>query len=181
VQIGKRIRQLRLQAGLTQEELANRADLTKGFISQVENDATSPSIATLGDIVSALGTDLARFFQPSVEAEKKVVFGKHDCVVSGESEGGFRLTFLIPRAHLHQMEPVMVTLAPGGCTEASGGHAGAEFGYVLAGEVELRLGASAYAVRREECFYYLADAEHQLVNNGKRQAQILWVSCPPTF
>lgn len=181
MEIGKRIRQLRLQAGLTQEELANRADLTKGFISQVENDATSPSIATLGDIVEALGTDLARFFQSSPTAEKKVVFGKDDCVVSGESEGGFELTFLIPRAHLHEMEPVLVTLEPGGCTEPSDGHEGAEFGYLLGGQVELRLGAASYRVRKEECFYYLANTEHQLVNTGKRPAQILWVSCPPTF
>lgn len=181
MEIGKKIRQLRLQAGLTQEELANRADLTKGFISQVENDATSPSIATLGDIVAALGTTLGRFFQGSRDAPEKVVFGKADWVVSGESEEGFELTFLIPQAHRNELEPVLVTLEPGGSTEAAGGHEGAEFGYVLCGQVELRLAAASHRVRKDECFYYTADVEHQIVNTGKRRAQILWVSCPPTF
>ena len=54
--IGKKIRELRIQIGLTQEELADRAELSKGFISQVERNLTSPSIATLTDILQCLGT-----------------------------------------------------------------------------------------------------------------------------
>ncbi len=181
MEIGKRIRQLRLQAGLTQEELANRTDLTKGFISQVESDTTSPSIATLEDLVRALGTTLAEFFQDPPDRARKTVFGKEDWVVSGESEEGFELTFLIPEAHLHEMEPVLVTLEPGGSTAATGAHEGEEFGYVLSGQVELRVGEGAHRVRKDECFYYPADAEHRIVNTGKTRAQILWVSCPPSF
>jgi len=50
---------------LTQEELASRADLTKGYISQLENDATSPSIATLKDIVDVFGITMQEFFAES--------------------------------------------------------------------------------------------------------------------
>ena len=46
-QIGEKIKRLRLQRGLTQEELADRCELSKGFISLVERNLTSPSIATL--------------------------------------------------------------------------------------------------------------------------------------
>ena len=53
--IGEKIKNLRLSCELTQEELADRCELTKGYISQLENDLTSPSIATLIDILSALG------------------------------------------------------------------------------------------------------------------------------
>jgi transcriptional regulator with XRE-family HTH domain len=181
VGIGKRVRQLRLQSGLTQEELANRADLTKGFISQVENDGTSPSIATLEDIVRALGTTLAKFFQGAPETARQVVFGRDAWVVSGESVAGFELVFPIPEAHRNGMEPVLVTLEPGGRTACTGAHEGEEFGYVLAGQVDLRLGSASHRVRKDEFFYYTADAEHQIVNAGKRQARILWVSCPPSF
>ena len=58
MEIGKKIRELRMRKGLTQEELANRSELSKGFISQLENDVTSPSIATLVDVLTCLGTDL---------------------------------------------------------------------------------------------------------------------------
>ena len=63
--IGDRIRRLRLQRGLTQEELADRCELSKGFISLLERDLTSPSIATLVDILESLGTDLKTFFSES--------------------------------------------------------------------------------------------------------------------
>jgi transcriptional regulator with XRE-family HTH domain len=72
--LGDKIKELRLQCDLTQEELANRCELTKGYISQLENDLTSPSIATLIDILSALGTTLKDFF--SEEEEKKIVYYK---------------------------------------------------------------------------------------------------------
>ena len=53
--IGARIRQLRNKNNLTLEELASRCELTKGFLSQLERNLTSPSISTLEDIVEALG------------------------------------------------------------------------------------------------------------------------------
>ena len=63
--IGQKIRQLRTQNNLTLEELASRSELTKGFLSQVERNLTSPSVSTLEDILEALGTDLASFFKDS--------------------------------------------------------------------------------------------------------------------
>ena len=60
--IGNKIKELRIAKGLTQEELADRAELSKGFISQVERELTSPSIATLIDILQCLGTTLNDFF-----------------------------------------------------------------------------------------------------------------------
>lgn len=180
MEIGKRLRRLRLQAGLTQEELANRADLTKGFISQLENDATSPSIATLKDILDALGATLEDFFK-GASGERKVVFGREDRVVSGESEGGFTLTFLIPQAHRHEMEPVLVSLEPGKSEEPTAGHEGEEFGYVLEGQVTLKLGDRVFKVKRGECFYFPASETHWIANHGKRKATVLWVTCPPTF
>ena len=71
MEIGNKIKQLRLQCDLTQEELANRCELTKGYISQLENELTSPSIATLCDILSALGTNLKDFFGDEVEKIRK--------------------------------------------------------------------------------------------------------------
>ena len=60
--IGLKLKELRILKGLTQEELADRAELSKGFISQIERNLTSPSIATLIDILQSLGTTTAHFF-----------------------------------------------------------------------------------------------------------------------
>ena len=60
--IGSKLKEIRTLKGLTQEELADRAELSKGFISQLERNLTSPSIATLTDILQCLGTTLGEFF-----------------------------------------------------------------------------------------------------------------------
>ena len=76
MEIGEKIRRLRIEKQLTQEELANRCELSKGFISQVENDLTSPSIATLMDILEILGTNLKEFF--SETSEERITFTNED-------------------------------------------------------------------------------------------------------
>ena len=82
--IGHKIKQLRIQKGLTLEELASRSELTKGFLSQMERNLTSPSIATLNDIVEALGSSLSEFFRE--DKEEQIVFHKKDfCVDEREN------------------------------------------------------------------------------------------------
>ena len=79
MEIGQKIKRLRIQKGLTLEELASRSELTKGFLSQLERDLTSPSIATLNDIVEALGSSLSEFFKD--EKQEQLVFRKKDFFV----------------------------------------------------------------------------------------------------
>ena len=84
MEIGKKIKFLRQQNNLTQEELGDRCELSKGFISQLENDMTSPSITTLTYILDALGTNLSEFF--SEEQEEQVVYGTEDYAVKVDDE-----------------------------------------------------------------------------------------------
>ena len=82
--IGNKIKELRIERNLTQEELANRAELSKGFISQLERNLTSPSIATLIDILQCLGTNLTEFF--AEESDEQIVFRKDDFFVKKDTE-----------------------------------------------------------------------------------------------
>ena len=61
--IGIKVKNLRNKVGLTQQELADRAELTKGFISQLERGQVSPSIVTLLDLIECLGTNPSDFFK----------------------------------------------------------------------------------------------------------------------
>ena len=94
--IGNKIKQLRILKELTQEELAFRCDLTKGFISKVERNLTSPSIATLMDILEVLGTDLKTFFDDAVD--DKIVYGKEDIYVSFNEHLKITTHWLIPNS-----------------------------------------------------------------------------------
>ena len=175
MELGGKIRQLRNQKGLTQEELADRCELTKGYISQLENDLNSPSIATLADILSALGSNLSEFFRE--EAEEKVVFSKEE--FSEKDSDGVLWKWLIPNAQKNMMEPVLVELSEGVSTSGDIPHEGEEFGYVLKGEITIVLGHEQYRARAGEAFYYTADKEHYIIS--KKGAEILWVSTPPSF
>jgi transcriptional regulator with XRE-family HTH domain len=179
MRIGPKLKELRVSQMMTQGELADRSDLTKGFISQLEHDQTSPSIATLNQILDVLGADLAEFFQQR-EAEQ-VVFGGAERVETEDPDEGVKFELLIPRAiNGSALDPALVELAPGVQTEKDKMHEGEEFGFVMSGEVVLVLGKSEYRVRRGECFLFQSRQTHYLVNKGKRPAKLLWVTTPPT-
>ena len=179
MEIGEKIRFLRQQNQLTQEELANRCELSKGFISLLERDMTSPSISTLTDILEALGTELSSFF--SEPEDEKVVFSGENYAVKKNEEEKSEICWLIPNAQKNMMEPVILILREGGCTYPDTPHEGEEIGYVLEGTLTLIVGKKKYAVKRGESFLIHPDKPHHLENRGKRPVKVLWVSSPPSF
>lgn len=179
MKIGERLKRLRIINSLTQEELASRADLTKGFISQLENDATSPSIATLKDILDVFGVSMQEFFSDTTDAED-IVYGKDERVQASNDEK-IQVELLVPGAQNREMDPVLVTLAPGEEMDEQQFHEGEEFGFVLLGKVQLKLDEKLHTVRKDECFYFSSDKKHSVKNIGKGPARILWVVTPPTF
>ncbi len=180
MKIGERLKRLRMVNSLTQEELASRADLTKGFISQLENDATSPSIATLKDILDVFGVSMQEFFSETTD-EESVVFGKDARVQPTGDDDSIRVELLVPGAQNREMDPVLVTLEPGEEMDEQPFHEGEEFGFVLLGKVQLKLDDRVHTVKKDECFYFTSDKRHSVKNIGKGPAKILWVVTPPTF
>lgn len=177
MEIGSKIKRLRQQLNLSQSELADRCELTKGYISQLENDLTSPSIATLIDILAALGTDLSEFFRK--EDDRRITFSENDFIE--KHDDGMVLKWIIPNAQKNVMEPVLVELLSGASTSVDFPHDGEEFGYVLDGKICITLGESKYVCKKGETFYYEASKSHNIKNVGKTPARILWVSTPPNF
>lgn len=175
--LGKKIKQMRNQKGLTQEELADRCELTKGYISQLENDLNSPSIATLTDILAALGSNLAEFFRE--ETQEKVVYSKAE-FIQKSGDGAMQL-WLIPNAQKNMMEPILVELDENCSTAEDIPHEGEEFGYVLEGKVAVVLGNKQHLCKKGEAFYYAAEKPHFIRNKGKSKAKFLWISTPPNF
>lgn len=179
LQLGTKIRNLRNQNSLTQQELADRTELTKGYISQLERNQTVPSIATLLDILKCLGTTPGDFFN-EVETQQ-VVFREEDFFEKETPENGCKVKWLVPNAQGNMMEPILVELEPGGSTFTDKPHEGEEFGYVLEGSIELTLGKEKYVVKKGETFYYTSDEKHMIEAYDQNKARFLWISTPPTF
>ena len=112
--IGHRMKELRIQYGLTQQELADRAELTKGFISQLERNQNSPSVGTLLDIIQCLGMTPAEFFTDS--EPEQIVYKANDYFEKIDEGKNSKVEWIIPNAQTRSMEPVRLTLHPGGCT-----------------------------------------------------------------
>ena len=167
MEIGSKIKNLRLQKGLTQEELGDRCELSKAFISLLESDKTSPSIATLEDILNVLGTDFAHFFKE--ESSKRVVYGKDDYSVKKDTE------------LKNEMEPILVTIEPGGSTYPDNPHEGEEVGYVTEGVITIVIDNEKYQAKKGESFYIACDKPHYLENTTNKPAKAIWISAPPSF
>ena len=176
--IGQKIKDLRNQNGLTQQELADRTELTKGYISQLERGQVAPSVATLIDLVECLGTDMSEFFK---EAQpEQVVFKASDYFEKLDDEGN-STQWTVPMAQKNQMEPLLVEIQPHQKLAAHKPHDGEEYGYVLAGKIHLHLGDKVYPVNKGESFYFEATRKHYIENQGARPAKLEWISTPPTF
>src|SRR5258705_12203306 len=110
MQLGKKSRELRFRRGLTVQQLAELSGLSKGFISQVENGRTSPSLATLRDLARALDTSVAYLVIEDDQAPYVVREGERPRIHSnGEST---RLEVLSVQP-MRNLELLMADLPPG--------------------------------------------------------------------
>ena len=135
MEIGSKLKRLRIKNNHTQEELADRCELSKGFISQVERDLASPSISTLSDLLQCLGTDLKDFFNDAADTD--VVFAKEDVFVKENKDDKNIINWIVPNSQKHDMEPILISLLPGGVSYKDDPHEGEEFGFVLSGAITL--------------------------------------------
>lgn len=179
MKIGAKIKRMRQEKFLTQEELADRCELSKGFISQLERDLTSPSIATLTDILESLGTSLKEFFNE--DEDEKIVFTKEDFFEVEDEDLNYKIDWIVPNAQKNDMEPILITLGEDGRYKEESAHEGEEFGFVLKGSIYIHLGDKKYKARKGESFYYKCRKNHYISNAGKVEAKIIWVSTPPSF
>lgn len=175
--IGQKIKELRTMRGLTQEELANRCELTKGYISQLENDLTEPSISTLEDILLSLGSSFSEFF--SKEKDEKIVFTKDDYFEKEEQQ--HKIKWLVVNSQKNAMEPILVELNKDAQTAKDLPHEGEEFGYVLQGKIELIIGTDIFKCTKGESFYFVPNKTHYIKNIYEGESKVLWISSPPNF
>lgn len=178
MQIGNKIKKLRLQNDLTLEELANRTELSKGFLSQLERDKTTTSIQTLLDILEVLGTTPGQFFEDN-QKQDKVVFTPDDCFIQENKD--FSISWLVPNAQKNDMEPILLHLQPHSQSNPVLPFEGEAFGYVISGQAILVYGSEEYTLKKGYSFYLEGSQEHLIKNNSSKVVSILWIATPPIF
>jgi len=163
VAIGREVKGFRAQLGMTVVELAKLANLSPGMLSKIENGQTSPSLATLKSLASALNVPFTSLFR-QFEEERNVSF-----VPAGE---GIEIERRGTRAGHHYrllghtvggavtVEPYLITLTEDSDVFPVFQHEGVEFLHVLEGEMDYRHGSKIYPLKPGDSLYFDADAPH---------------------
>jgi transcriptional regulator with XRE-family HTH domain len=174
MQIGSKIKSLRLKKGLTQEELGERTDLTKGHISQLERDLNSPSIETLFALLEVLGTSPKEFFDDPKKVAK-VVYTIDDQTIHTDEELKYSIRWLVPRSNENEMEPVHITFSKKGEFKKFEPSLAETFIYILKGKVKIELGNSKWTAEEGNSVYYDASESHRLSNAHDGTSELLLV------
>ena len=176
IHMGAHLRQLRTGRGLSVRTLAAKAGFSPSFISQVEHDQVSPSIASLERLAAVLGVTLAGFFtEPAPSPAVVVRTTARQELTSAWSRA--TLEALGPAGGTQPLSPLMITLAPGG-RSGTRLHAalGAQFAFVCDGAVTLTLPEGTYTLSPGDAVSIAAATPHQWQNPGVEPARVLLVT-----
>jgi transcriptional regulator with XRE-family HTH domain len=181
VRLGLRLQAARERAGVTLREVARRTGLSPSFLSQLERDRVSPSIASLKQVASALGVRVADLLaEPS--AGDGVVLRRAARPVWRLAHARYeQLAPAAPGAE-RRMQPQLITFEPGGTLgDHPVSHAGDEFGFVLSGRVECAVGDEVFLLEPGDSVYFDARRPHRTRNAAAGEATYLLVVTPPSF
>jgi len=172
--IGERIKHLRLSKNMTIKRLAEKTELSVGFISNVERDVNSPTISSLQKICKALGTNMADFFTNTKNSSH--VLRKEDRqILQNDEKSPFKLEmFSLPRKNL---QPIFIDIIPGGqYGDESMSHDYDEVCLVLEGQVHFWAQDDEYTLNPGDCIYLESMVPHWLRNKGRVMARTYWVA-----
>lgn len=177
--LGSRVRAARELRGLTLRRLATMAGLSSGFLSQLENDRSNASVASLRNLATALGVSAAELIEGRIK-DSRGVLRKSERPRIHMSDGLTKLS--LTRPPLRNLEIYTGDIEPGGSTGGEHyAHGNAqEFVMCLRGNIELAVGDEKHLLEAGDSIEYLSSTEHGLRNIGEDTAEVLWVISPPT-
>ena len=180
VDLGARIRALRLARGETLRQLAAQAGVTESFLSQVERGVASPSIASVQRIARALGTSIAELFATDDRAGIVVRAADRRRVVY---QGLGAVDEFLTRATDGRLQVIMSTIQPGGGTgdEAYTHDSDEEVVVVLEGVLDLWVGPEHYRLETGDAVTHSSRVPHRNTNPGPGVARVLFCITPPSF
>jgi len=179
VQLGRKVRDLRLRRGLTVQQLADASDLSKGFISQVENDHTSPSLATLQDLARALETSVAYLVADGEQTPFLVRLQERRRLSPVGATSGLEVLSASPKRNLE----VLIAELPAGASANEQRHVrhGEECVLCLEGRVTLTIEDRSLTLETGDSCHFDGRAPHALENVGPTTARVLIAITPAAF
>jgi transcriptional regulator with XRE-family HTH domain len=190
IDIGSRLKALRREQSMTLQEVAEAAELSKSFVSQVETGSAQPSIGSLKRISDVLGITLADLFHDDAADAKQTAPNDDHGLVSVVKAGrhkrlewpnGAHAALLTPNLQ-GKLEVILTTYEPSTeSTIESYTHEGEELGFVMEGTFEVEVNGRAYQLEEGDSIHFPSHLPHSTKAIGERPVKTLWVITPPTF
>ena len=180
LQLGPRIRALRQARNVTLRELATRAGVTESFLSQVEREVTSPSIASVQRIARALDLAIAELFTEEAPRGHVVRRAERRRI---DYPGLHAVDEFLTAGMSGKVQVILSTIQPGGGTgdEPYTHDSDEEVVIVLSGQLELWVADERYVLEEGDSIVYSSRLPHRNVNSSERQATVLFCVTPPSF
>ena len=180
-ELGRRLKHMRRSAGLSLNVLAQRAGCSESAISKIENGKGNPSLNLLHRLTQALDISIGHLFAEDARQEMVMRQGERPIISTLSPSHGVSLEALMSDQQKHLLQAHIHIVEAGGGSEVAISHEGEEVGYVLEGELELTVEGRTVHLKRGDSFFFKSERPHNYVNNGSKQAKIIWVNTPPTF
>jgi transcriptional regulator with XRE-family HTH domain len=177
--IGEGIRRERLRRGMTLAQLATQVNLTVSALSQIERNASDPSISSLRRIAGAFDVPMFQFMVGTAQREIVVRRDRRTKLNFPDRELEYEL---VSADTSGEFEVLSLTLAPGGSTGATpNSHASEECAVVLSGEVVAEVAGQAYTLTAGDSIKIHRELLHRFLNETSQSADVLIIISPPTF
>jgi transcriptional regulator with XRE-family HTH domain len=180
IDVGARLRSVRITFGLSQRALARRAGVTNGLISLIEQNRVSPSVSSLKKVLDGVPMSLAEFFTLDLSAAPQAFFGAEELTELGNEQVSLRL--VASQRPGRQLTVLHERYAPGAETgDEMLTHRGEEGGVVVRGRIELTLAGVTRVLSVGEAYYFSSHLPHRFKNVGREPCEIISASTPASF
>jgi transcriptional regulator with XRE-family HTH domain len=183
--LGGKVKSLRLKRGMTQNQLAEKVNVTASYISQLERNIITPSVDSLLILMEELQVDPGDFLSPGKIVTQRFIQPKNQrrpIVLPGIRDEAVECKSLVDTNGNRRMQPMMVTVDPN--SEIPGhlfSHKGDEFILLLSGEMELDIENETYVLREGDSIYLDSSVPDAWRNTGGKPVQAVWVLSPPSI
>ncbi len=158
--IGDRIKMLRINQNRTMQEIAEASDLSKSMISKIENNKTVPSVAALVKIAKALGTNISSLLEHEGFLNAIVTTRQKALGNLTATDKGYSIYPYASEYHEKKMQPFLFVAKKNEVVPHELSHEGEEFIYVIRGEMRMQVGEVEHLLSEGDCLYFNSVQKH---------------------
>lgn len=175
--LGARLKMVRVKAGLSQRELARRVGVTNAAISLIESNQNSPSVASLKKVLDGIPMAMSDFFALETPEQDKVFFNANELLPLAQGKVNF---FQVGDMRKHNLQLLYERYEPGADTGKSMlQHESEEGGIVVEGEIELTVGERKKILKKGDAYLFDSRIPHRFRNIGAEECIIISGCTPP--